>query len=118
VNVDRVFPGVVVGAVPFACLRLSADTIIDLFPKKLWEKTASLGEGRENLNHFCLAVTRTEWEGHIKRLEARSIPVERGPVRLWGAQGIGTSIYFRDPEKNLIEVRHYEAETDEQERGS
>ena len=100
------------GAVPFASLRLNADTIIDLFPKKLWKKTARLGEGRENLNHFCLAVTRTDWEDLIKRLEARSIPVERGPVRLWGAQGIGTSIYFRDPEKNLIEVRHYEAETD------
>lgn len=106
------------GAVPFASLRLNADTIIDLFPKKLWEKTARLGEGRENLNHFCLAVTKADWEGLIKKLEARSIPVERGPVRLWGAQGIGTSIYFRDPEKNLIEVRHYEAETDEQERGS
>ncbi len=99
-------------AVPFVSLRLNADTIIDLFPKKLWEKTARLGEGRENLNHYCLAVTRTDWEALIKRLEARSIPVERGPVPLWGAQGIGTSIYFRDPEKNLIEVRHYEAETD------
>jgi len=106
------------GAVPFASLRLNADTIIDLFPKKLWEKNARLGEGPENLNHFCFAVTKTDWEALIKRLEARSIPVERGPVRLWGAQGIGTSIYFRDPEKNLIEVRHYEAETDEQERVS
>ena len=101
------------GAVPFASLRLNADTIIDLFPKKLWTKSPRQGEGRENLNHFSLAVTKADWEALVKRVEARGIPVERGPVRLWGAQGIGTSIYFRDPEKNLIEARHYQAETDE-----
>lgn len=101
------------GEVPFPSLRLNADTIIDLFPKKLWKKSPRQGEGRENLNHFRLAVTKADWEALVKRVEARGIPVERGPVRLWGAQGIGTSIYFRDPEKNLIEIRHCEAETDE-----
>jgi catechol 2,3-dioxygenase-like lactoylglutathione lyase family enzyme len=106
------------GDVQFASLRLNADTIIDLFPKKLWQKTAPQGEGRENLNHFCIAVTKADWEALIERLGARSIPIERGPVRLWGAQGMGTSIYFRDPEKNLIEARHYEGDTHEQERGS
>jgi extradiol dioxygenase family protein len=98
------------GEVPFASLRLNEDTIIDLFPKKLWEKTALRGEGRENLNHFCITVTKADWEELIKRLETRSIQIERGPIRLWGAQGIGTSIYFRDPEKNLIEARHYEGD--------
>jgi catechol 2,3-dioxygenase-like lactoylglutathione lyase family enzyme len=106
------------GEVPFASLRLNEDTIIDLFPKKLWEKTAPRGEGRENLNHFCVTVTKADWDALIKRLEARSIQIERGPVRLWGAQGIGTSIYFRDPEKNLIEARHYEADNNEQGRAS
>jgi hypothetical protein len=31
-----------------------------------------------------------------------------GPVPRWGANGVGTSIYFRDPEHNLVEVRTYE----------
>jgi catechol 2,3-dioxygenase-like lactoylglutathione lyase family enzyme len=101
------------GAVPFPSLRLNTDTIIDLFPKKLWQKNAPQGEGRENLNHFCIAVTHTEWEALVKRLEAREISIERGPVRLWGAQGTGTSIYFRDPENNLIETRYYESSGDE-----
>ncbi len=106
------------GDVPFPSLRLNEDTIIDLFPKKLWQKNPPQGEGRENLNHFCIAVTKADRDALIKRLEARSIQIEKGPVRLWGAKGIGTSIYFRDPEKNLIEARHYEAEADEQERAS
>lgn len=98
------------GEVPFASLRLNEDTIIDLFPKKLWLKTASLKKGRENLNHFCITVTKPDWDALIRRLKTRRIQIERGPVRLWGAQGMGTSIYFRDPEKNLIEVRHYEGD--------
>jgi len=101
------------GDVPFASLRLNANTIIDLFPKTLWQKTASRGEGRENLNHFCIAVTRADWDALIKRIEARGISLERGPVLVWGAQGVGTSIYFRDPENNLIEARHYEGSGDE-----
>lgn len=102
------------GDVPFPSLRLNADTIIDLFPKELWEKSAPRGEGRQNLNHFCIAITKTDWEALIKRLEARKISIERGPVRLWGARGIGTSIYFRDPENNLIEARHYEGSGSEE----
>jgi extradiol dioxygenase family protein len=74
----------------------------------LWQKSAAQGQGRENLNHFCIAVTKADWDALVKRLEDRGISIERGPVRLWGAQGTGTSIYFRDPENNLIEVRYYE----------
>jgi len=96
------------GNVPFASLRLNADTIIDLFPKKLWQNSAPRGEGRQNLNHFCIALSKTDWEALAKRVEAGKISIERGPVRLWGARGIGTSLYFRDPENNLIEARHYE----------
>lgn len=106
------------GDVPFPSLRLNGDTIIDLFPKKLWQKTAAMGDGRENLNHFCITVIKADWNDLVKRLEARNIPIERGPVQLWGAQGTGTSIYFRDPETNLIEARHYETEAHDQERVS
>ncbi|MDQ7782890.1 MAG: VOC family protein [Desulfomonilaceae bacterium] len=106
------------GDVPFASLRLNADTIIDLFPRKLWQKNSRQGEGRENLNHFCITVAKADWDALVNRLEAQGIQIESGPVRLWGAQGTGTSIYFRDPEKNLIEARHYEAEDDEQGRVS
>jgi len=102
------------GDVPFASLRLNEDSIIDLFPKKLWKKTARQGEGRENLNHFCITVTKADWDALVKRLATKGVSIERGPVRLWGAQGMGTSIYFRDPEKNLIEARYYDSSDKEE----
>lgn len=96
------------GKVPFPSVRLNADTIIDLFPKKLWQKSTPVGEGRENLNHFCIALTKNTWQELLKRLQANSVPIEEGPVPRWGAHGTGTSVYFRDPEGNLVEARYYE----------
>jgi catechol 2,3-dioxygenase-like lactoylglutathione lyase family enzyme len=98
------------GTVPFPSVRLNADTIIDLFPKKMWEQSARTGAGRENLNHFCIALSKSAWQGLVDRLEANAIPIEEGPVPRWGAHGTGTSVYFRDPEGNLIEARYYEGE--------
>jgi len=96
------------GKVPFPSVRLNPDTIIDLFPKKMWQQSARLGEGRENLNHFCIALVKAEWEALRSRLESNGVETEEGPVQRWGAHGTGTSIYFRDPEGNLIEARYYE----------
>ncbi len=96
------------GKVPFPSVRLNADTIIDLFPKKLWQKSARAGEGRENLNHFCIALGKETWQRLLERLKANAVLIEEGPVPRWGAHGTGTSVYFRDPEGNLIEARYYE----------
>lgn len=99
------------GEVPFPSVRLNSNTIIDLFPKKMWLKSAQSGQGRDNLNHFCISLNKEEWDNLMKRLEANKVKIEEGPVQRWGAHGTGTSIYFRDPEKNLIEARYYEGHT-------
>ena len=96
------------GEVPFPSVRLNSDTIIDLFPKKMWQKSDRAGQGLENLNHFCIALSKGMWEKLLKRLKANNVDIEEGPVPRWGAHGNGTSIYFRDPEGNLIEARYYE----------
>ena len=96
------------GEVPFPSVRLNSDTIIDLFPKKMWQKNQPTGQGRENLNHFCIALSKTEWESLIKRLRDSKTDIEEGPVTRWGAHGTGTSVYFRDPQGNLIEARYYQ----------
>ena len=96
------------GEVPFPSIRLNSDTIIDLFPKKMWQKSGWNKQGHENLNHFCFALNKEIWLSLSERLEANNVDIEEGPVPRWGAHGTGTSIYFRDPEGNLIEARYYE----------
>lgn len=96
------------GTVPFPSVRLNPDTIIDLFPKRMWQKNAPHGQGREHLNHFCMAMEKKTWDELLERLKARAIAIEEGPVPRWGAHGTGISIYFRDPEGNLIEARYYD----------
>jgi catechol 2,3-dioxygenase-like lactoylglutathione lyase family enzyme len=95
------------GEVPFPSVRLNADTVIDLFPERMWQRSARTEHGRENLNHLCVALSKDAWEDLLQRLQGNSVAIEEGPVPRWGAHGTGTSIYFRDPEKNLIEARYY-----------
>jgi len=94
------------GDVPFPSVRLNQATIIDLFPKALWQDHQQ--KGRQNLNHFCLTLNSNDWHKLVDRLEMNGIEIADGPAVRWGAQGNGTSVYFRDPEANVIEVRYYE----------
>lgn len=96
------------GKVPFPSVRLNSDTIIDLFPKTLWRTSSTNGSGHRNLNHFCISVSQKAWEDLLERLKDNHVDIEEGPTLRWGAHGTGTSIYFRDPEGNLIEARYYE----------
>jgi catechol 2,3-dioxygenase-like lactoylglutathione lyase family enzyme len=52
-----------------------------------------------------------EWDGPIDEaiahLTAHGIPVEKGPMRRFGAKGEGTSVYFRDPDGSLMEFMSY-----------
>ena len=45
----------------------------------------------------------------IDHLRACGVPVLEGPVKRTGALGPITSVYFRDPDRNLIEVSTYGA---------
>ncbi len=51
------------------------------------------------------------WPGLISRaiahLEAEGVAIELGPVSRKGAQGAGTSVYFRDPDGSLLEFMSY-----------
>ncbi len=96
------------GNAAFPSVRLNANTIIDLFPKRMWQKSVPAGQGRNNLNHFCMSLTKRTWDDLVERLGANDVDIEEGPARRGGAHGSGTSVYFRDPEGNLIEARYYE----------
>ena len=90
------------GKVKFPSLRVSSDTIIDLFPTK---EPVTVGT---DFNHFCLVIEKEDFESFIEHLKKNAVAIEDGPSQNWGAHRNGISIYFRDPEKRLIEVRYYD----------
>ena len=58
---------------------------------------------------LCL-ITATPLQEVISHLEMMGVAIEEGPVARTGATGPIISVYFRDPDQNLIEVSRY-AET-------
>jgi len=85
-------------------VRISADTVIDLFPMKP-EEALGNGPGLQNLNHFTMVVEPADFEGFQKHLTEHGVKIEDGPGRRWGARGYGQSVYFRDPDGNRIELQ-------------
>lgn len=55
---------------------------------------------------FCLLAS-VPLDRVIARLEAEGVAIEAGPVPRRGALGAITSVYFRDPDGNLVEVAEY-----------
>jgi catechol 2,3-dioxygenase-like lactoylglutathione lyase family enzyme len=83
------------GEAPFPSVRVSADTIVDLI-------AGPAEEGR--LDHVCVVVEPVD----LAELAASGeFDVVEGPDRRFGARGDGTSLYVRDPDGLVVELRHY-----------
>lgn len=91
------------GKIRFPSVRISETTIIDLFPL---EAGSARPGGLENLNHFCMYV-EGELEPCIADLDRHGVVIETGPIQRWGARGTALSVYLRDPDGNLVELRSY-----------
>ena len=83
------------GEVPFPSVRINDDTIIDFI--------AGPAGGR-NVDHLCLVVEPIDLAAVVA---SGDLDVLEGPVSRFGARGIATSIYVRDPDGNTVELRHY-----------
>ncbi|KAG7283130.1 hypothetical protein CRUP_033076, partial [Coryphaenoides rupestris] len=55
---------------------------------------------------LCL-ITRTPLTTVAAHLQACGVDIEEGPVERSGAVGTISSLYFRDPDHNLIEISVY-----------
>ncbi|XP_077466005.1 glyoxalase domain-containing protein 5 isoform X2 [Stigmatopora argus] len=58
---------------------------------------------------LCL-ITKTPLTTVAAHLKSCGVQIEEGPVERTGAVGAITSLYFRDPDENLIEVSNYHQE--------
>lgn len=68
--------------------------LIDLMPG---ERTGT------NVDHFCLVIEHTDLDALAA---SGGLDVARGPVDgLFGAQGVAASLYVRDPDGNVVELR-------------
>lgn len=47
-------------------------------------------------------------DGAVAHLQAQGVAVELGPVERSGAGGVGSSVYFRDPDGSLMEFISYD----------
>ena len=86
------------GKVFFPSVRVNGGTIIDIVAG---ERDPSV---RGNVDHFCLVVAPIDL-GAVGA--GGSFDVVEGPVTRWGARGDATSLYVRDPDGNVVELRCY-----------
>ncbi len=55
---------------------------------------------------ICL-ITTTPLDDVVRHLAQCDVPILEGPVPKTGATGPIRSVYFRDPDQNLVEVSNY-----------
>jgi catechol 2,3-dioxygenase-like lactoylglutathione lyase family enzyme len=83
------------GEVLFPSVRIDATTIIDLVAGE---------RSGQNVDHLCLVVEPVDLDAVAA---SGDFDVVAGPSRLFGARGEGVGLYVRDPDGNMIELRHY-----------
>jgi catechol 2,3-dioxygenase-like lactoylglutathione lyase family enzyme len=93
---------------PFSVIRVTPEFTIQMAP---W--------GTKGGEHLAFAMSRKEFDDVFRRVIDRRIPYGdsyqsvgnmRGPGNEVAARGMGKALYFFDPSKHLIEIRHYELE--------
>jgi len=87
-------------ALAFADQKINVHEAGHTFEPKALAPTAGAGD-------FCL-VCRWPMAKLRAHLEREKVDVELGPVVRDGARGKMTSVYFRDPDGNLVEVSCYD----------
>jgi catechol 2,3-dioxygenase-like lactoylglutathione lyase family enzyme len=91
---------------PFAVVRVNEAVTLQLV-----QAPTSGGE------HLAFAMSRAEFDGAFARIRESGIGYgdvfntvgsQRGPGNEEGSRGFGDTVYFFDPDRHLLEIRHYE----------
>ena len=91
---------------PFSIIRVTPECTLQFAP---W--------GTPGGEHLAFAMSRPEFDDAFRRVRDagleygdsfHSVGNMRGPGDETGAKGPGKAVYFFDPSRHLIEIRHYE----------
>jgi catechol 2,3-dioxygenase-like lactoylglutathione lyase family enzyme len=91
---------------PFTVVRINESATLQLAP---W--------GTKGGEHLAFALSRAEFDAAFARIRESNIDWgdsfhtvgnRKDPGEEVGARGMGKSIYFFDPNKHLLEIRHYD----------
>ncbi len=103
------------GTAPFPSVRVNQRTIFDFM-----DRTALLSRvqsftgggdavGGQPINHVCLSMSQAEFASLSVKLAKRGVDVRDGGDNAFGAQGhAARSVYFDDPDGNVLEIRYYD----------
>ncbi|MEV5428745.1 VOC family protein [Streptomyces sp. NPDC052701] len=102
-----------VGEAPFPSVRVNDETILDLMPLAMADRMTMLPGTADSsghpVNHVCLSLPAGGFDALLSRLRERSVPVSDLSHDSFGARGTARrSFYFRDPDGNVLEARHYD----------
>ncbi len=79
-------------------------SMIDLVPA-----THPRAEDGANVDHICLGVETGDLAAVGAELRNSGVEVLGEPAQRYGARGMGLSIYVRDPEGNVVELKQMPA---------
>jgi catechol 2,3-dioxygenase-like lactoylglutathione lyase family enzyme len=83
------------GDVFFASVRVDDALILDLL---------EVAPDGRNVDHICLVIEEQDLQALA---DSGRFEVVDGPDQRFGARGDGTSLYVRDPDGHVVELRHY-----------
>ena len=78
------------------------EQFIDLLPV---DPAEPAGGPRARMDHFCLSIRCDDLPSLAAELRARGARIEGDVVRRYGAYGDGPSLYLRDPDDYIVELK-------------
>jgi catechol 2,3-dioxygenase-like lactoylglutathione lyase family enzyme len=80
-------------------------SMIDLVPAN-----GTPDEKSRNVDHVCLGIDAADLSAVARFLKDNAVEVMGEPAMRYGARGMGLSIYVRDPEGNVLELKQMPSE--------
>ncbi|MFC4011027.1 VOC family protein [Nonomuraea purpurea] len=101
------------GKAGFPSVRISEETVLDLMAydmvRGVEEGTGVSGSAGHPVNHLCLAMNKEEFDALQVRLKQHGVAITGTGTNSFGARGLAPeTIYFSDPDGNMLEVRYYD----------